>query len=321
MKVFHVSLNAPGYSSDGIARAFAANGFDYSFFNWQPYRFDNGLPALRMEMIRRAQSEKADIVFLHIQNPEVLDLETARELTKYGFVVNFSFDVRSKEKSQWMYDIAPFIGLTCFACLEDVSYCNSIGIKNTMLLQSSADTQLYKMHDFPIEVTRIYPEIVFIGNRTNESNLNFEKAGERVEMVEFLQNEYGKRFQPFGLGWSGSKFVNPMEEINILNSAKIAIAHNHFLRKGYCSDRQWRSISCGTLTVCQYYEGLEDDFDDSETFSWIDFEDLKLTIDFFLKNEKERKIVAMSQNMDFLERHTWINRISHLKNKIESLRS
>lgn len=321
MKVFHVRLDASSYSSDGIARAFKSLGFDYTGWNWQQARFDEGLEAARRKMIVIAMQCQPDIIFVHVQNSDFLNLETAKELSKYGFVINFSFDVRSKEKTQWMYDIAPHIGLTCFACDEDVQHCYGLGIKNVMVLQSSCDTELYKPQQLPLEVTRQYPDIAFIGNNTSSSNLLFERSQERVEMVEFLQKEYGTRFKAFGLGWSGSRFVNPMEEINILNSAKIVVTQNHFLRKGYCSDRQFRSIACGTLTVCHYYDGLEDDFDDSETFSWIDFDDLKQTIDFFLENDKERDIVATSQRHDFLQRHSWTKRIEQLKNKIQELRS
>lgn len=316
MKVLHIRLDAPGYSSDGIARAFKDSGIEYVGFNWQQYRFENGIPALRRQMIRLTDQYRPTFVLLHIQNAEVLDLATTLSIYNICPVVNYSFDVRSKEKTKWMYEIAPHITLTAFACQDDVDNCLSAGIKNVMRLQSSCDDELYKPQLLPDEVTSTIPEIVFIGNNTVGSNLEFEQAQERADMIQFLRKQYGNRFGVYGLGWGGTRMVNPMEEINIYNSCKVSITQNQFKRKGYCSDRQWRSIACGAFTICQYYDGLEDDFYESEQFSWSDFDNLKEQIDFYLNNEVQREIVSINQGRDFFDKHTWAHRIQQLLSKL-----
>lgn len=312
MKVFHIRLDAPGYSSDGIERAFRDNNIEYVGLPWQSIRFNLGKELLRAEIIKRAAEVKADLIFLHIQSEDVLDVQTAKELTKYGFVINYTFDIRSKQKTEWLYDIAPHIGLTAVACMEDVTELNKKGVNNCMLLPSSVDDELYKPQELPEEVIKSVPDIVFIGNNNVHSNLNFDKAQERADMVNFLKQEYGARFKAYGLGWGGSTFINPMEEINIYNACNIVITHNNFKRIGYCSDRQWRAIACGVLAVCQYYEGLEDDFSDSELFSWSDFGNLKEQIDYFLNNPAMRDFISLNQGKDFFDKHTWQHRIQKL---------
>ena len=92
-------------------------------------------------------------------------------------------------------------------------------------------------------------EIVFLGGNYAMSNMNYPSAQERIELVEFLQKEFPDKFRVYGMGWEGTKMVHAQDEIKIYNQAKIAITHNNFQRKGYTSDRLFRAIGCGAMTI------------------------------------------------------------------------
>lgn len=315
--VLHFRLDAPGiYSSDGIMKAFMLAGYDYHSLDWQAERFTNGIENLKRRMIILARGlsilHGPLTIFMHIQNSEILDIDTVKKLSKYGFVINYTFDVRDKEGTEWMYQLAPYCGYTFFACWEDVAECASRGIENTGYVHSSCDMDLYRPMD--VHKTR---DIVFIGNRTDIINLKFENAKKRVEMVRALQVEFGDKFQAFGLGWDHSRIVSNIEEIQIYNSAKIVVTQNQFNRVEYCSDRQWRSMACGTLTVCQEYIGIEKDLPYYPAV-WNTLGRLISLCSRFLYNPISRETNAeISVNL-VREKHSWLSRIQKMESIIEA---
>lgn len=307
--VLHVRLDAPCFSSQGIETAFRNNGFIYNSFRWQEIRFNDGLQSMREQLIKKARECASDLIFLHIQNSEIIDVETVRQLSEIGFVVNYTFDTR--EDISWYKELAPHIGLTVFGSLNEVDECYKAGISNVEHLHSSCDVELYRPIALHEEVRSKYPEIVFIGNRTDNTNLNFPLSKQRTKMVEFLEETYGSRFKAFGIGWKDGRIINPQEEVMIYNSCKIAITHNQFYREGYCSDRQWRSTACNVFTAMNEYSGGGKDFPSG--LFWKNFNDLKLICDDILANEYYRQKVAIKNHQRFLSHHTWAHRINELK--------
>lgn len=306
-KVLHFRLDAPGiYSSDGIEKAFRNLGYTYHGVDWQNIRFSYGLEILRDSMISAAASLKPDLIFLHIQNSEVLNVETVQELSKHGFVVNYTFDVRSKEKTKWMYDLAPHVGYTFFACWEDVANCAAMDIDNTGNVHSSCDMDLYR----DLHMPRLN-DIVFIGNKTDNTSHEFPEAIERTMMVEALKDHFGDRFKVYGMGWPYSKMVKPGEEILIYNSFKVAICQNQFNRVGYCSDRQWKAMACGIYALCQDFPGMPDSF---QTWSGID--DLVKKCDHALEVDYFRNDWANRCKYLVRTGHTWTFRIEEMESII-----
>lgn len=312
--VLHVGITAPMYSSAGISNGWRQNGYDVSYFNWQQLRFDTGLDGLRERLIVKTITEKPDIVFLHVQQEGVIDIETAQELSKHSFVVNYTFDVRSHEKTEWMHELAPHIGLTVYACEDDFFNAVKLGLKNITHCHSSCDPDVFRKLNLPESITKGVPEIVFVGNNTVNSNLNFEEAKERLKMVEFLKQEYGDRFGVYGQGWgNGSKMIHNQDKVNIYNACKIAITQNQFFRTGYQSDRCWEILACGTFAAVQSYPGINDDLKDGENCAiWANLSQLKGVIDFFLENDTDREKVARNGSNSFTEAFQWRHRIAQI---------
>jgi len=307
--VLHIRIDsAPGYNSDAIEKAWKEHGYDYFGFKWQEYRFNHGIDALRKQVVKLAEEIKPTLIFAHIQNGEVLDLEIWRALSNISYTINYTFDVRDEGRMNWMYDIAPIIGHTFFADLTHVYECNHIlNIFNVSHCHSSCDMELFKNNSRGLYAF----DIVFCGNNYVGTNLNFPLAKERQQMIDFLFENYGGSFMAYGLGQKGG-LIPPEAEANVYNLSKIAISQNNFDLPGYTSDRLWRIMSCGTFCLAKHYDGVDEDFGDS-LVTWKTLDDLKSKIDRYLINSgHERDLMAQRGSEYVRNNHRWTDRIKQI---------
>jgi hypothetical protein len=317
-KVLFAAIYAPVntggsiFSSDFMVRGFEQAGYEVMVMDWQKIKFNEAVEGLRDRLLIKAKIEQPEFIFLHIQNKDVIDIETAKALNKIAPVVMYNFDARQPNEMQWSYELSEYITLNIFSSQEDVLRCKQKGFTNVCCISSSADYDNYK----PIKVTaqhlKDYPhEIVFIGNKFDKSNMKFDKAAERTEMVEFLTKEYGDRFKAWGMGYS--KMVNQQEEQIIYNCAKIAVTQNNFLRTSYCSDRGYRAMGCGILTIHQYFPEINKFFNSQVCSTWLNFDMLKEQIDKYLEDEILRYAKGKAGAAFVRERHSWYNRVLEIQ--------
>jgi hypothetical protein len=308
-KVLFAKIEAPTYNSDAIVRAWEENGFEVIHFNWQYERFNLGTGGMRYKLLNLAKETNPDVIFLHVQNSEALDLPTIIELQQIGKVIQYTFDVRTPERTEWMYNYARYIHYSFFACQEDVKECMNRGTTNVGFLASSADYNLYKKYSIP----QNQPEIVFIGNNYVTSNLEFDCAEERQQMIEFLEKEYPTKFRAYGLGQK-HRMVNPQEEAMLYNTCKIAISQNNFDRTWYTSDRLWRIMGSGALCLSKHFYGIEKTFKKEIDLDWWkSLDELKQLIDFYLSDDAERNTIADCGYEYVRKYETWTKRIETVK--------
>jgi len=317
-KVFHIALIAPnGYSNKGIMDGFMQAGFvDYKCFDFQLERYQIGKDLMQRAMIHEAEKMKPDLIFAQIQSSDIIDLETWQALSKIAFTVNFTFDIRINEKTQWMYNLVPHIGLMCFSNQEDVDECNRRGYNNVMCLQSSADPDIYKPDE-----TKERKGVVFIGNNFMNTNHQFPLSKERVEMVEFLQKEFPDDFKVYGNNWDGSKMIGQKEEVEIYQSAAIVVCHNNFNHTLYQSDRIWRAMMCGVLCLTKHFKGVEKLFDVDVLDWWPDFHFLKEKIEYYLARPESAKRIGEAGRQYVLANHTWTARIKEMMGVVQNIKS
>jgi hypothetical protein len=317
-KLLHCAIDSPQYSSKAISEGFVNNGFEVIQFNWQMERFSNGLLPMRLKFLELAKQTKPELIFLHIQNPDIFDIETLKELQSIAPVINYTFDVRSKEGSQWLYDAAAHISLTCFACMEDVNHCKELGIHNTTLIQSSCDFDIYKK--LPIIGGR--RGVVFIGNNYVNTNLNFELAEERAEMVAMLKEKFPNDFKVYGMNWGSSFYTNPQHEVTIYNKASIAICQNNFDREGYASDRLFRAASCGAMVLVKHFKGIENmGFTNWKNLAiWNDLYDLEILVNNYLSDREEAKAIGEAGRLFVAENHSWTGRTKEILKKVGAIK-
>lgn len=311
--ILHIGLKSATYFPDGMEKGFRAAGFtEHIFFDWQAVRLNCGILGCQSRMIGAAMQLEPDLIFLHIQNASIIDEQTAIELSKHGFVVNYTFDCRQSSEMQWAYDIALHIGLTLFSCQEDVENCKS---GRSAVMQSSCDLDWYtrtpnvRNHD-----------VVFIAGNYAPTNLVFPLAQQRVEMVKYLKEEIST-FKEYGMNWEVSQYINPQQEITIYNQAAIAINQNNFLREGYTSDRLWRIMACGTMCITSYFPGIEKLFEKGKHLEWFhNFEELKGLINFYLSNPEKRENIAKAGSDWVRNHHSWQNRFEEMKHLIKNIK-
>lgn len=313
-KVLHVALIAPGgYNENAWKQGFLENGFEYHFFDWQQIRYSSGIESMRSQLVDKAKELKPGLIWIHIQSEGILDLLTMKILSGIGYTVLYNFDVRDKERTEWMYQLTPLAGLACYACAEDVLECESRGYKNAMVLQSSCDMDWYKKLPWRLDLKS---RIVFIGlNNVGNKTLNFPLSQERYDMVKMLHTHYRDSFSVVGMNWNDfdvNELANPQKEIQLYNECDIAISHNQYDCELYTSDRLWRIMACGAFCLTKYFKGIETDFVQGVHLDWWHtIEELKEKVAYYLNNEDIRKKMAVA-GMDHVRAiHTWGYRIKH----------
>ena len=318
LSVLHVGLCAPNYTNEGIMKGLLASGFSvYRLFDYQKIMFDYDKDHMRRMLIKEVEEFKPDLVFCQIQSSEILDLDTFSRLGQLAFTVNYNFDIRSKEQTEWMYSIGPYIGLTCFSNQDDVDEYSKLGYDNAMCLHSSADAEVYK----PAEGYNERDGIVFIGNNFLNTLMPFPKSQHRVEMVQSLKKEFGDYFEVYGIGWFG-QMANTREEVGIYQDAFMAINQMNYDASNYTSDRIWRILATGCFCLTEYFDGIETMFTNHEELVWWKtIDELKGLIHHYMVNSKRARQIGMNGMSAMLTRHTWKNRIEEMMAFIKKERS
>lgn len=309
--VLHVALIAPnGYSNEPLMNAFLNNGFTtYHCFDYQSQSFEYGKEKMRENLLKLADYTKPDLIFLHVQSSEVLDYDTVIKLSAIGFTVLYTFDCRTTEQTEWMYNYAKHLGLVCFSNQDDVQECMRRGILNTMVVQSSCDMDMYRKLAVPAKYG-----IVFIGGNYVDTNLNFPLDTERVGMVDKLVETYHDKFCVMGMGWGkNTSLVKSPEEILTYNKSEIAISHNNFNKHLYTSDRLWRIMATGTFCLTRHFDGIEQMFQRGVHLDWWhSFGELRDKIDYYLANPEIREQIAQNGMYAVRQNHTWSCRIAEV---------
>ena len=308
------------YNSKYMAQGFEQAGYRVEIMDYQAIKFNEGVEMLQSLLVAKAMKEEPALIFLHIQTEGILNPVIVNQLNEIAPTVLYNFDCRDKAKMQWIYELMPYLTLGCFSNLEDVQICGNLGYQNAMVLQSSADYEYYrkleKSERDELLMSEKYPhDIVFIGNRYDNTNMEFPRAKERTEMVAYLKERFGNKFCSYGMGFS--KLVNQDEERLIYNNAKIAITHNNFYRVDYCSDRVYRSMGCGCFTIQQHYPNINQYFNNKVTSTWLNFEMLGDEIEKYLADNKLREAKAAA-GFDFVrEHHNWYKRVLQIQETLK----
>lgn len=319
-KLLLIKLESPYYSSIGMERAFKEH-FEVHSIDWQAIRFNNGYNGLQSiweTILNECSIFQPDIIFIQLQVDYILNTDQFRELGKRAFVINYTEDVR--EDIKWMEDAAPYIGLTIFTNMDDVEKLKDKGIHNVAYMPVSYNDVWYR----PVPKTdKYYGDIIFVGNNTVNSNLNFPYAQERQDMIKFMKEKFGDRFRSYGMAQECS-MLHPSEVIQAYSNCKVVITHNQFKRRGYMSDRGMNAIGCGANVIHQYFEGIGQVFKHELTVTWSNFEYLEKTCNVILNsihNEGDVFLYSRENIASYaINHHSWHSRVKYLMelNKIFS---
>lgn len=290
MKILHIGLCATPNTMNGFQKAFI------DVVGSENYReVYTGDKDLNVNTLLLFNEFKPDIVFMQIQAPDIITHSVCKIMKDSGaFIINWTGDKR-QEVPQWMIDLAPYVSLTSFSNMDDVNTMRSLGFKSEYL-EIGYDPEIYKPEGEALNM----PEIVFMGN--NYGRGYFPMSGFRIDMVDFLRQEYGNRFGVYGSGWAygnGNFNHSQYEEAKAYRGAKIAINCSHFDSLNYNSDRLLRILGSGTACISYNHKGMRQTY--GETVKYFNNEmQLKNQIDGIL-NGKEYKILALTNGNDFVK--------------------
>jgi spore maturation protein CgeB len=300
MKLLHIGLMATENGSGSFSRALR------KYFDCYEIELKDNWKRRALEV---AKEWKPDIIFLQIQAPNIIDEDTASELTKYGFTINWTGDVR-QPIPEWYEQIAKHVNLTSFSNEHDVNQFSRLGY-NSEFLQIGFDETIFK-NEYNSKIHNF--DIVFLGQNYAGQ---FPLSTERFNMVSHMKRHFGSKFGVFGSGWrdaDGSALGNQVHEAKIYNTAKIGINHSHFNIDRYSSDRLFRLMGSGTMCLSHHYIGIEKDFEIGKHLdTYNSFEELTNKVSYYLNNEIERNKIAMAGYDYVRENFTFDNMAKNIK--------
>lgn len=305
MKVLNLSLMC---GENGFTKAFRKRASEYIELKPNTTSFNEEVQNITLQF-------KPDLVFIQIQASNIISEQTVKILKGTGaFVVNFTGDVRHPIP-QWFYEIGKHIDLTLFSNMTDVKQFRNDGLKADYL-EIGYDPEIFKPEGDKL-LTR---DIVFLGNTYGAGFFPLSKM--RIQMVAFLKYHYPHDFGLYGNGWevcNGNFNHSQHEEAKLYRGAKIAINLSHYDYERYNSDRILRIMGTGTpLCLTKNYKGLKEDYSPGvNVATWDDFDELKQNIDFYLKNEKIRKEIALHGNELVKNTFTFDNMIDNIINLVK----
>jgi hypothetical protein len=303
-KALLIKLEAPSYSSIGMETAFKEY-FEVRSIDWQRIRFSgglNGLDILWEIILNQCISFMPNIIFCQFQKSEVLTVDQWKRLADFGFVINYTEDVR--ENISWYENVAPHIGLTVFTNLDDV---NRFKYDNVGYMMVAYNHLWYKPQP---KTEKDYGDIVFVGNNYVGNSLKFPCAQERQDMIKFMKGVFGDKFQAYGMGQE-NQMLSPAQVIEAYNNCKVVITQNNFHRTGYCSDRGINAMGCGAIVIHQHFNGIEEMFcQNPYLYTWKTFKELSEQCEFILSfpTFNVRQKIAFYTRIN----HSWLNRVKFI---------
>ena len=311
MKIFFIGIYDDNEPNTAFRNAFRRVSTEYKELSWISCKDTD---ARHEEIIHYIKGWNPDIVFMQLQGANILKDETITALKGTGaFVIQWTGDARQPLPSHYA-ELGKKIDLSLFTNRYDVMEMRKSGC-NADYLQVSADHDIYNSKG-SIDIK--CPEIVFMGNHYQDK---FELSSYRMEMVKFLKEIYGDNFGLYGSWPNGMAAENIMfnqeKEAEVYRSCKIAINCSHYDLKSYTSDRFFRILLSGTFCLSKQFPQMEE-FKPDVNFVAYDgtFVDLKDKIDYYLRNEEERKQIAANGYQKATQNWTWHNRIDELLNLI-----
>lgn len=289
MKILHIGLCVQPKPYNGFQQAFI------DIVGEDNYReVSTGSKFLTAEVETILNDFTPNIVFMQVQAPNIIPISLCQLLNNKGaFIINWTGDKRA-EVPKWMIDLAPYVSLTSFSNMDDVNTMRSLGFKSEYL-EIGYDHEIYKPEGEALNM----PEIVFMGN--NYGRGYFPMSGFRIDMVDFLRQEYGNRFGVYGSGWAygnGNFNHSQLEEAKAYRGAKIAINCSHFDSLNYNSDRLLRILGSGVCCLSYNHKGMFKTYGNNVLY-FKDFGELKNEIDLVL-NDNWKKLIGWNGN-DFVK--------------------
>jgi hypothetical protein len=309
MKVLRVVLDGEEKPTYTITKAFE-KAFDYVETVWW-YEWYNNRNELNRGLKHKLETENFDVVFMQLQESNVLYPETFENIYEKTLIFNWSGDVRPD------VDYFTSIGKYCvtlFSNDTDTHKMRALGFRSDYLQTGYDHKWYYNTNSHRLN------KIAFIGNNYDHSAYSNSKS--RFEMAKALKNEFGSNFVIMGNNWhnldsQAKPTQNKYEELKLYNESLIAINIAHINCSKYYSDRKLRAMACGSLVLSQTYENADHEFKSKIHYdNWDDLGQLIDKCHYYIENRDLALKIGKNASEFVLEKCTWDYRMEEFKNLI-----
>lgn len=230
MTILHVAMGMPEFD-----RACVDLGHQVIRLPWPSMSYHDR----NKWLLRHCTERRVDVVFMQLQNPNVIDPSTLKAVRDTGaMVINWTGDVRDPIPHHYI-DMAPHVDITAFTNLPDVVAMQEMGY-DARFLQIGYDPLIYNTDNRYTNPRRV----VFVGN---DYRGLFPLSHARREKVDALHKVFRNEFASYGKGFG--RGLHNGQDAEVYKEALIAINLDHFNRTGFYSDRYIRSRACGAYTI------------------------------------------------------------------------
>lgn len=309
MKILDFALITDENKNPAMRQAIALLGDEIKVIDWVKIYTDYGVDFLNQFFLQTVKEFLPDLIFMQIQLENVVYIDTIKKIKEKNiYIINWTGDVR-QPTPQWYKDMGALIDLTLFTNITDIDELKKCGIKADYL-QVGFENSIFT----PIGAKGNYPEIVFLGSNYVDA---FPFSQERIDMVKMLDNHYKEKFKVYGKNWE-TEYLQNEDEACCYRSCKIAINQNHYRLPRFSSDRLLRIMGSGAFCLSYHYDDIGKEFKIGKHLDvWSDFDELINKIDYYLKSEIERKLIAKCGCELVHGNYTWQKRMSELKKIIK----
>ena len=261
-----------------------------------------GVKRTNQEILDIVNRKKPEYVFWPSMNYEISESTFDKIRQQGSTVIGWFFDdeVRFDDYSKWWI---PHLDYILTTDKESIKKYQTLGGTAIYSLNFSNSDYFKK-----IDIDKIY-DISFVG--TNIAN--------RQELMNSLKDN-GVNVRTFGRGWSSS-YVSFDEMVKIYNQSKINMS---FMQSYGNSTRPQMKCKifdiclCGGFLLCEYIPGIEDYYEigkEIECFNTL--EEAASNIQYYLKNEVEREVIADAGWKRAVSEHTNLISFSKIFKEIE----
>lgn len=286
--------------------------FDCTHIDWTEYGMYS--QSLQDVVINACNDVNPNYVLLHIQNGNVLTINTIKQISKKHKVINWTGDVRYPLPQHYI-DIGKEIFLTLYTNMNDVVKTRTHNINSDFLQVGFDDVDFTPVGD----THNYFQPILFLGSNYLDS-INFPLSQLRYDMVKLLKQEFNSNFGLYGTGWLNKDGIltRYTEEATAYRTCKLAINLSHFDYSRYTSDRMFRIMGSGALCLTHRYKDIDQDFNVGEDLvAWDNLDELVDKIKYYISNDYERQRIATNGYKLSKSKYTWINFAQNLKKIIK----
>lgn len=322
-RVLHIALRVAGDPQAALERALRSIASEYAEVVWTQ--------TPREELADRigsvAYALRPTLVFAQIQTAGVLSPAIAYRLRKFGspecVLVQWDGDQHHEPgdpERQWFIDLGREFDASLICNTRYPKAYSKMGVRRCGYLQIGVDVDIWK----PTQHAPNTPEIVMLAS----DYPHLSGYDRRVDICRKLTAAFPERFAVYGHGWrrpdvASRPFLEHAQEAPVLSAAKAVLSMS--IRNDlphYTSDRLFRCLASGALTLVEEFPGYADLGLEHERncLLWRTWADLQpQVVRALLGYPQQAEIRAAARGLAVV-RHTWDARMSELLELVERIR-